>query len=95
MNNNIQEGENLRTCANEPCHCLVPPTEEYCSAYCSDADDVDGTELVCNCGHDNCALNERFDYPQIAMRTKALRETARLPGSTARLPQDNSRSFAN
>jgi hypothetical protein len=93
--NNIQEAGTMHKCANEPCECLVPFTEEYCSAYCSDADDVDGTDLICNCGHDSCALYERLDYPQPVTTAQALRETVGLPGRIARLPQDNSRSFAN
>jgi hypothetical protein len=31
----ITEVTNARKCAHEQCHCLVPPTEEYCSDYCS------------------------------------------------------------
>ena len=95
MMNNIQDAETMHKCANEPCECLVPSTEEYCSAYCSDADDVDGTDLICRCGHDSCALNERFNDPRLVTRSEASRETASLPGRTAARPQDNSRSFAN
>jgi hypothetical protein len=93
--NSIQDAGTLHKCANESCECLVPLTEEYCSAYCSDADDVDGTELICDCGHDHCALNERLDDPQLVATAKALWETARRPNRSARLPQDNSRSFAD
>jgi hypothetical protein len=95
MMNNIQDAGTMHKCANEPCECLVPSTEEYCSAYCSEADDIDGTDLICGCGHSNCALNERLDYPQLVTTEKALREPARQPNRSARLPQDNSRSFAN
>jgi hypothetical protein len=93
--NIIQDAATMHKCANEPCECLVPLTEEYCSAYCSDADDVDGTDLICDCGHDSCALNERLDYPQLLTTEKALRESARRPDRSAGLPQGKSRSFAN
>jgi hypothetical protein len=95
MMDNIQDAANLHKCANEPCECLVPLTQEYCSSYCSDADDVDGTELICGCGHDSCALNERFDYPRLVTKAEASRETASLPGGAAVRSQDNFRSFAN
>jgi len=47
----------LHKCAHEPCLCLVESTKEYCSTYCSTADDVEETEIQCDCGHDSCALN--------------------------------------
>ena len=93
--NNIKDAGTMHKCANEPCHCLVPSTEEYCCAYCSDADDVDGTELLCDCGHDDCALKDRFDYPQLVTKAEALWKTERLPDQIAVLPRDNFRSFVN
>ena len=44
---NITDVANTRKCAHEQCQCLVPPTEEYCSDYCSDADDVGEIVLQC------------------------------------------------
>jgi len=52
--NNIRDAESLRKCAHEPCQCLVPVTQEYCSAYCSNADDVENADLRCDCGHLDC-----------------------------------------
>jgi hypothetical protein len=52
-----RDEERLRKCAHEPCACMVQPSEEYCSAYCSTADDVEEIEVQCDCGHDPCALN--------------------------------------
>ena len=54
---NSRDEEILLKCAHEPCLCMVKPSEEYCSAYCSTADDVEEIELQCDCGHDPCALN--------------------------------------
>ena len=54
---NTRDEERVRKCAHEPCACMVQPSEEYCSAYCSTADDVEETEIQCDCGHDSCALN--------------------------------------
>jgi hypothetical protein len=88
-------GGSLHKCAYEPCQRLIPLMQEYCSAYCSEADDVDGAELVCDFSHDNCALNERFNYPQLVTKAEALRETARLSDGIAALPHDSSRSFVN
>lgn len=53
---NITDVANTRKCAHEQCQCLVPPTEEYCSDYCSDADDVGEIVLQCDCGHPACRL---------------------------------------
>jgi len=54
---NIREEIRLRKCAHEPCECMVQPPREYCSTYCSTADDVEETEIQCDCGHDACALD--------------------------------------
>ena len=51
------KNEESRKCAHEPCKCLVQGTDEYCSAYCMTADDVDEVELNCDCGHARCALD--------------------------------------
>ena len=49
--------ENLRKCAHEPCECVVSSTQDYCSVYCSEADNVEKTETECHCGHDACLAN--------------------------------------
>jgi hypothetical protein len=54
---NTRDEKRLRKCAHEPCWCRVQPTEEYCGAHCSTADNVQETELQCDCGHDSCTLN--------------------------------------
>jgi len=46
----------LHKCVHEPCQCLIPSQQEYCSTYCSTADDVEETEIECDCGHDSCSL---------------------------------------
>jgi len=51
---NITDVESMRKCAHEQCQCLVPLTEEYCSDYCSDADDVSEIVLQCACEHTPC-----------------------------------------
>jgi hypothetical protein len=43
-------------CAHEQCLCPAPPTEEYCSDYCWEADDVAEVTLQCRCGHPSCGL---------------------------------------
>jgi hypothetical protein len=52
----IADMASMHRCALEQCHCLVPLTEEYCSDYCSDADDVAEIVLECCCGHPSCQL---------------------------------------
>ena len=37
----ITDIESRHKCAHEQCECQIPTTQEYCSEYCSDADDVD------------------------------------------------------
>jgi len=54
---NITDVEGRHKCAHEECLCQVPSTQEYCSEYCSDADDVSEVVLNCNCGHTPCTLN--------------------------------------
>ena len=53
----IKDEGSMHKCAHVPCRCLILSTQEYCSAYCSDADDVEITEFQCDCGHGNCVLN--------------------------------------
>jgi len=55
--NYILDVGSTRKCAHEQCECQVLSTEEYCSDYCSDADDVDEIEIQCKCRHTPCALN--------------------------------------
>ena len=43
-------------CAYELCQCQVSTLNEYCSDYCSDADDAQEVELQCDCKHAPCAL---------------------------------------
>ena len=45
-----------RLCAHQQCRCQVPLTQEYCSTFCFDADDVTDVEAHCSCGHDPCVL---------------------------------------
>jgi hypothetical protein len=53
----IRDAVPLRKCAHGPCRCLVPSTQEYCSDYCSDADDVENAEIHCGCDHLHCTSN--------------------------------------
>jgi hypothetical protein len=93
--NNTRDAESLRKCAHGPCQCLVPLTQEYCSTYCSDADDVDNTELHCDCGHGECVpkRTHRLFTACIEGQGRAVNSTA--SGRAVVLPQDSSRSFAN
>jgi uncharacterized membrane protein len=43
-------------CAYSECECVVACNKQYCSDYCSDADDAKETELQCDCKHASCAL---------------------------------------
>jgi len=71
---NITNAESKHKCANEQCQCQVPPGEEYCSNYCSDADDVANVEIQCNCEHPSCGLDEcMFDH-RYAAETNAAQE---------------------
>ncbi len=54
-------------CAYELCECQVSTLHEYCSDYCSDADDALEVELQCDCKHAPCALpggDGLFDTPE-------------------------------
>jgi len=44
-------------CAYEQCQSSVSSLEEYCSDYCSEADDEEEVELQCDCKHPPCALD--------------------------------------
>jgi hypothetical protein len=44
-------------CAHDQCQCSISSLEEYCSDYCSDADDEKEVELQCDCKHSPCALD--------------------------------------
>jgi hypothetical protein len=52
--NKVEDAETLRKCAHEPCECVVSSPEDYCCAYCSEADNVEETDVECHCGHDVC-----------------------------------------
>jgi hypothetical protein len=54
---NIQKTGTQRKCAHGPCRCTVSATKEYCSDYCSRADDVEEAETQCGCGHKSCTAN--------------------------------------
>lgn len=53
----IMDIDTRHKCAYEHCQCQIPITQEYCSDYCSDADDIEEVELQCDCKHEPCALN--------------------------------------
>ena len=53
----IMDIDTRHKCAYEHCRCQISITEEYCSGYCSDADDIEEVELQCDCKHEPCALN--------------------------------------
>jgi hypothetical protein len=52
----IIDPESKHKCAHEQCKCEVSSTLDYCSDYCSEADDVAEVELKCDCQHAPCAL---------------------------------------
>jgi len=94
-NADLRDAESLRKCAHEPCQCLVSFTQEYCCAYCSDADDVENTELQCDCNHGKC-MPKRAHYLFAACiegQGSAVNSTA--AGRAAVRQQDSLRSFAN
>ena len=53
----ITDIESRHKCAHEQCQCQIPSTQEYCSDFCSDADDIEEVELQCDCKHSPCALD--------------------------------------
>ncbi len=46
--------EKSEKCAHQPCLCLVPKGEKYCSQLCQEAGSQE-TEIACDCGHPACA----------------------------------------
>jgi hypothetical protein len=44
-----------KQCAREPCRCLVPHNQKYCSESCRDAGREE-VEIACECGHPDCGL---------------------------------------
>jgi hypothetical protein len=53
----ITDAKSTHKCAYEECRCQIPYTRDYCSDFCSDADEVDEVELECECKHPPCALD--------------------------------------
>lgn len=49
-----------KKCANDACQCRVGPPAEFCSDYCSGAEEEAQVEFECSCGHDCCG-SERTD----------------------------------
>ncbi len=97
--NDIKDAESMHKCAHVPCQCLVPPAQEYCSAYCSEADDVEYTEHHCDCYHGKCASQcapkreHRLFAACIEGQGSAVSSMA--TGHAMVVPHDSSRSFAN
>lgn len=52
----IVNAQGQRKCAYSECKCVVASAETYCSDYCSDAADVQETEIQCDCKHAPCLL---------------------------------------
>ena len=52
----ILDIEGRHKCAHEQCQCQILSTQDYCSDFCAEADDVDEVELQCECKHQPCAL---------------------------------------
>jgi hypothetical protein len=44
-------------CGYSACQCTVTGGQRYCSDYCSEANDVQETEIQCDCKHAPCALS--------------------------------------
>jgi len=95
MMNNIRDAESLYKCAHEPCQCLVRPAQEYCSAYCSDADDVENTELQCDCGHGKCVPKRAHCLFAACIEDQGSAVNSTAAGRAVVMPQNSSRSFAN
>ena len=45
--------EKQKTCAHEPCLCMVEAHEKFCGDFCRDAG-ADEVEIACDCGHPAC-----------------------------------------
>jgi len=54
----IIDAKSKQKCAHDQCNCEVQFGQEYCSDFCSEADDIEEVELQCDCGHAPCALDE-------------------------------------
>jgi len=63
-------------CAYSECECVVGDNEQYCSDYCSDADDANETEVQCDCQHTGCAPDRVEPLPA--------RATVRMNGRSMR-----------
>lgn len=48
-------------CGHDGCHCLIDKNSgqfgKYCSEHCEQADDMDTTEIHCDCKHLACAAS--------------------------------------
>jgi hypothetical protein len=95
MMNNTRDVESLNKCAHELCQCLVPLAQEYCSAYCSDADDVENTDLQCDCGHGKCMPKRAHCLFAACIEGQGSAVNSTATGREAVMPQDHFRSFAN
>ena len=42
----ITDVESRHKCAHEQCQCQIPSTQEYCSDFCSEAEDIEEVELA-------------------------------------------------
>lgn len=71
----IADIESHHKCANDQCQCQIPMTQEYCSDYCSDADDVDKVEVQCDCKHPPCAGLSACLTGKTERRPRVRRET--------------------
>lgn len=50
-----QEGsmeDHEKKCEDPMCHCTVAAGERYCSSYCQNRPEEDGSQ--CRCGHEGC-----------------------------------------
>jgi tRNA pseudouridine-54 N-methylase len=46
---------NAKKCANPVCTCIASDKSKYCSAHCEG--NAGRMEVVCRCGHEECASN--------------------------------------
>jgi hypothetical protein len=54
----ITDVESLHKCAYAQCQCHISSTQEYCSDFCSEAEDIEDAEPQCDCKHTPCALDD-------------------------------------
>jgi hypothetical protein len=45
-----------KTCAHEPCTCVVPHGQKYCSTACEEAGSSE-VEIACQCEHQACSVS--------------------------------------